>query len=73
MLDKLGLGVGNSVSFCPIYLPLHAFIEETQKQLLAGIAIVIGIPFPIWIYYHGEGLRARNPMTKMSTIPQRIS
>jgi hypothetical protein len=26
-------------------------------QLLAGLAIVIGIPFPIWIYYKGEAFR----------------
>lgn len=73
MFDKLGLGGGNSVRFCPIYLLFDAFIEETEKQLLAGIAIVVGIPFPIWIYYKGEGLRARNPLTKMSTMPKRIS
>ena len=57
---------------------LSALVERDlfffwKKQLLAGIAIVIGIPFPIWIYYKGEGLRARNPLTKMSTIPKRIS
>lgn len=76
MFNKLGLGGGNSVRFCPIYLPLDAFIEETfgkKKQLLAAFAIVVGIPFPIWVYYKGEGLRARNPLTKVSTIPKRIS
>ena len=75
MFDKLGLGGGNSVRFCPIiYLFRDAFIEETfEKQLLAGFAIAVGIPFPIWIYYNGEGLRARNPLTKVSTIPKRIS
>jgi len=29
------------------------------NSLLAGLAIVIGVPFPIWIYYKGEGMRAR--------------
>lgn len=24
---------------------------------LAGVMLVLGIPFPIWIYYHGEQLR----------------
>ncbi|KAG2074476.1 multidrug resistance protein 4 [Suillus decipiens] len=33
-------------------------------SLLAGLAIVIGIPFPIWIYYAGERMRARNPLNR---------
>jgi hypothetical protein len=32
------------------------------------LAIVLGIPFPIWIYYKGEEMRARNPLTRNSTI-----
>ena len=77
MFDKLGLGGGNSVRFYYYYLSrfvslIERDLGDKKKQLLAGIAIVIGIPFPIWIYYKGEGLRARNPLTKMSTIPKRI-
>ncbi|KAG2132056.1 multidrug resistance protein 4 [Suillus clintonianus] len=34
------------------------------NSLLAGLAIVIGIPFPIWIYYHGERMRARSSLTR---------
>ena len=26
-------------------------------QLLAGLAIVLGIPFPVWVYYKGEAIR----------------
>ena len=33
-------------------------------SLLAGLAIVIGIPFPIWIYYHGENIRARSDLNR---------
>ncbi|KAG2126280.1 major facilitator superfamily domain-containing protein [Suillus clintonianus] len=33
------------------------------NSLLAGLAIVIGIPFPIWIYYAGERIRARSSFT----------
>jgi MFS family permease len=33
------------------------------NSLLAGIAIVIGIPFPVWIYYAGERIRARSSLT----------
>ena len=33
------------------------------NSLLAGLAIVIGIPFPIWLYHYGEWMRARNPLT----------
>jgi hypothetical protein len=29
-------------------------------SLLAGLAIVIGIPFPIWIWYKGEDIRKRS-------------
>ncbi|KAG6849851.1 hypothetical protein H0H93_004345 [Arthromyces matolae] len=27
------------------------------NSLLAGLAIVLGIPFPVWIYYRGESIR----------------
>lgn len=27
---------------------------------LAGVMLVLGIPFPIWIYYRGEELRKYN-------------
>ena len=27
------------------------------NSLLAGLAIVIGIPFPIWLYFKGEQMR----------------
>lgn len=34
------------------------------NTLLAGLAIVIGIPFPIWIYYAGERMRAKSSLTR---------
>ena len=34
------------------------------NTLLAGLAIVIGIPFPIWIWYKGEEIRSRNPLNR---------
>ncbi|KIJ70225.1 hypothetical protein HYDPIDRAFT_104912 [Hydnomerulius pinastri MD-312] len=34
------------------------------NSLLAGLAIVIGIPFPVWIYYAGESIRARSSLTR---------
>ncbi|GAB1524082.1 hypothetical protein RhiTH_007234 [Rhizoctonia solani] len=33
-------------------------------SFLAGIAIVVGVPFPIWIYFKGEQMRARNPLNR---------
>lgn len=33
-------------------------------SLLAGLAIVSGIPFPIWIYYHGEKIRLRSDLNR---------
>lgn len=43
--------------------------------LIVGFAIVIGCPFPVWLYYRGEQMRARNTLTsasvkKPSVIPQ---
>ncbi|CAA7264391.1 unnamed protein product [Cyclocybe aegerita] len=38
--------------------------EGGGNSLLAGLAIVIGIPFPIWIYFKGAEMRARNPLTR---------
>ena len=34
------------------------------NSLLAGVAIVLGIPFPVFLYYKGAELRARNPLTR---------
>ncbi|KAF8155816.1 multidrug resistance protein 4 [Crassisporium funariophilum] len=34
------------------------------NTLLAGLAIVLGIPFPIWIYYRGEAIREKSPLTR---------
>ncbi|QRW24297.1 major facilitator superfamily transporter [Rhizoctonia solani] len=31
---------------------------------LFGIAIVVGVPFPMWIYFKGEQMRARNPLNR---------
>ncbi|KAJ3828255.1 major facilitator superfamily domain-containing protein [Lentinula raphanica] len=42
----------------------HALGYGGGNSLLGGLAIVLGIPFPIWIYYKGEQMRARNPLTR---------
>ncbi|OJA18265.1 hypothetical protein AZE42_05821 [Rhizopogon vesiculosus] len=34
------------------------------NSLLAGLAIVIGIPFSVWIYYAGERIRANSPLAR---------
>ncbi|KAL0949681.1 hypothetical protein HGRIS_009719 [Hohenbuehelia grisea] len=34
------------------------------NTLLAGLAIVLGIPFPIWIYYRGEKIRERSQFSQ---------
>ncbi|CAE6526256.1 unnamed protein product [Rhizoctonia solani] len=31
---------------------------------LAGIALIVGVPFPIWIYFKGEKMRANNPLNR---------
>ncbi|KAG2038282.1 multidrug resistance protein 4 [Suillus americanus] len=37
---------------------------ERGDSLLVGLAIVIGILFPVWIYYAGERMRARSSVTR---------
>jgi len=34
------------------------------NSLLAGLAIVLGIPPPIWIYYNGERVRQTSSWTR---------
>lgn len=34
------------------------------NSLLAGIAILIGIPFPIWFWFKGAEIRSRNSLTR---------
>jgi hypothetical protein len=34
------------------------------NSLLAGLAIVFGIPFPIWIWYKGEDIRKRSSLAR---------
>ncbi|KAH8828660.1 major facilitator superfamily domain-containing protein [Flagelloscypha sp. PMI_526] len=34
------------------------------NSLLAGVAVVVGIPFPIWLYFNGERLRRHNKHTR---------
>ena len=34
------------------------------NSLLAGMAILTGVPFPIWLFYKGEGIRMRNPLNR---------
>jgi hypothetical protein len=34
------------------------------NSLLAGMAVVTGIPFPVWLYYKGEQMRLRNPLNR---------
>ncbi|KAJ1305705.1 hypothetical protein OPQ81_010440 [Rhizoctonia solani] len=33
-------------------------------SFLAGVAVLVGVPFPIWIYFKGEEMRARNPLNR---------
>ncbi|KAG2066879.1 multidrug resistance protein 4 [Suillus decipiens] len=34
------------------------------NSLLAGLAIIIGIPFPVWIYFAGERMRAKSSLAR---------
>ncbi|KAG9004704.1 hypothetical protein FRB94_002546 [Tulasnella sp. JGI-2019a] len=33
-------------------------------SLLTGIVILVGVPFPVWIYFKGESLRARDNLAR---------
>ena len=33
-------------------------------SFLAGLAIVVGVPFPLLVYFKGEQMRARNPLNR---------
>lgn len=33
-------------------------------SLLVGLAIITGIPFPIWIYFYGEKIRLRSNLNR---------
>lgn len=44
----------------------NALGQGGGNSLLAGFAIVIGCPFPVWLYYRGEQMRAGNPLTSGS-------
>ncbi|KAJ6470128.1 multidrug resistance protein 4 [Mycena vitilis] len=32
-------------------------------SLLGGLAIILGVPFPLYIYYYGEAIRQKSPLT----------
>ncbi|KAJ7483888.1 multidrug resistance protein 4 [Mycena galericulata] len=34
------------------------------NSLLGGLAIVLGIPFPVYLYYHGASIRAKSKLTR---------
>jgi len=42
------------------------------NSLLAALAIVLGIPFPVWLYFNGASLRERNPLTVDSTKQKKL-
>ncbi|KAG1770017.1 major facilitator superfamily domain-containing protein [Suillus occidentalis] len=34
------------------------------NSLLAGLAIIVGIPFPVWIYFYGERIRTKSSLAR---------
>lgn len=34
------------------------------NSLLAGLAIILGIPFPVWLWFHGEKIRLRSKLSR---------
>ncbi|KAJ7194226.1 hypothetical protein GGX14DRAFT_378222 [Mycena pura] len=33
------------------------------NSLLGGLTLVLGIPFPVYLYYHGASIRAKSKLT----------
>lgn len=51
------------------------------NSVLAGLAIILGIPFPIWIWYKGEDIRRKSvaflapdvrPLSRVSLLDYRL-
>ncbi|KAH8103383.1 major facilitator superfamily domain-containing protein [Cristinia sonorae] len=42
----------------------HALGYGGGNSLLAGLAIVAGIPFPIWLFYYGEEIRKKSKLCR---------
>lgn len=38
-------------------------------RVRAGLVLVLGIPFPVYLYYHGAEIRARSKLTQVSLCP----
>lgn len=34
------------------------------NSLLAGLAIALGIPFPVWLWFYGEKMRANSSLAR---------
>ena len=34
------------------------------NSLLAGVAIILGIPFPVWLWFYGERIRQRSKYSR---------
>jgi hypothetical protein len=65
MFDALGLGGGSSVSLNSDQPETAIYrLPFVSVKLLAGLAIILGIPFPVWIYYRGEAIRAKSDLTR---------
>ncbi|EIM81804.1 MFS general substrate transporter [Stereum hirsutum FP-91666 SS1] len=75
LIDAFGIYAASALSAAAVLRSMLAFafplfgsqLYETLgngggNSLLAGISIVLGIPFPILIWYKGDAIRKRNPL-----------
>ena len=61
-----------SVFRCVLAFAFPLFGEQMYKalgygggsSLLAGLAIVLGIPFPVWLWFYGERIRMRSKLSR---------
>ncbi|KAF5351507.1 hypothetical protein D9758_007243 [Tetrapyrgos nigripes] len=65
MFDAMGIGPGNSLLGGNVSILRRTYSRATtNNESSSGLAIFLGVPFPIWIYYKGEQMRARSSFTR---------
>ncbi|KAG1872587.1 multidrug resistance protein 4 [Suillus tomentosus] len=60
-------GFGILTCFLPIQLYLvdtFTYAASATAAASVSFAIIIGIPFPVWIYFAGEGIRTRSSLAR---------
>ncbi|KAJ7756857.1 multidrug resistance protein 4 [Mycena maculata] len=73
-LGIFGFGMTTTLSCVPAWMRVPAIRPRDVRRprynngdgnsLLVGLAIVLGIPFPVYLYYRGASIRAKSKLTQ---------